>query len=391
MRHLPSLSAIRHLPSAIHHQPSTIRYPRSAICYTLYAIRHLPSGYFNVLALRRTIVKFGIFVFGDNHPELGRSNEAYYKEVLTMADWAEELGFVSFWLGEHHFYWYGSLPSPPMLIAALGQRTKKIRLGPAISVLPFHHPLLLAEEYAFADNLCGGRLNFAIGSGFSPIEYTNFGISIEEAKDRYWEAFDVILKAWRQQKFSHEGKFYRFENSELNLKPLQKPMPPTWVAASSDDTLKRSGELGFPIMVIPFARSGNILEVKQKNDLFLESYFKAGHTEKPDLIAALHVYVAETEKEATEPVRRYYDRILDYLRTSRRPGARVPEFDTVTREKLAIFSTPEQAIEILKQYEETGVTHVISMVNFGGVPMPEVRRTLELISSRVMPALARST
>ena len=78
-------------------------------------------------------MKFGIFVFGDNHPGLGRSNQKYYEEVLTIADWAEELGFDSFWPGEHHFYWYGTLPSPPMLIAALGQRTKKLRLGPAIS------------------------------------------------------------------------------------------------------------------------------------------------------------------------------------------------------------------------------------------------------------------
>ena len=106
-------------------------------------------------------MKFGIFVFGDNPPEIGRSNQKYYEEVLTMAEWAEELGFDSFWLGEHHFYWYGTCVSPPMVIAALGQRTKKIRLGPAISVPAFHHPLVLAEEYALADNLCGGRLNFA--------------------------------------------------------------------------------------------------------------------------------------------------------------------------------------------------------------------------------------
>src|SRR5437879_11892820 len=80
-------------------------------------------------------VKFGIFIFGDNHPDLGRSNQKYYEEVLTMAEWAEELGFDSFWLGEHHFYWYGTCVSPPVVIAALGQRTKKIRLGPAVSVL----------------------------------------------------------------------------------------------------------------------------------------------------------------------------------------------------------------------------------------------------------------
>ncbi len=139
-------------------------------------------------------MKFGIFVFGDNHPDLGRSNQRYYEEVMTMAEWAEELEFDSFWLGEHHFYWYGTCVSPPMIIAALAQRTNKIRLGPAISVLPFHHPLIVAEEYGLADNLCAGRLNFAIGSGFSPNEYQTSGMSMEEARERYWESFDVVFK-----------------------------------------------------------------------------------------------------------------------------------------------------------------------------------------------------
>jgi len=330
-------------------------------------------------------MKFGIFVFGDNHPELGRSNQRYYEEVLTMAEWAEELGFDSFWLGEHHFYWYGSLPSPPMLIAALGQRTKKIRLGPAISVLPFHHPLIVAEEYAFADNLCGGRLNFAIGSGFSPIEYKMFGMSLEDARERYWETFDVIIKSWTQKEFSHKGKFYQIENGSLHLKPLQKPMPPTWVAASSDETLTKSGELGLSIMGIPFARSSSILEVKEKNDVFKESYFRAGHKEAPDIIVALHVYLRENEESATTSAHICYQRVLEYLGKSRRPGAKVPDFDTVKKEKLVVFSSPERAAEIFREYENIGVTHVICMVNFGGVPMPDVRRTLELMSKEIFP------
>jgi alkanesulfonate monooxygenase SsuD/methylene tetrahydromethanopterin reductase-like flavin-dependent oxidoreductase (luciferase family) len=330
-------------------------------------------------------MKFGIFVFGDNHPVLGRSNQKYYEEVLTMAEWAEELGFVSFWLGEHHFYWYGALPSPPMLIAALGQRTQKIRLGPAVSVLPFHHPLMLAEEYAFADNLCAGRLNFAIGSGFSPVEYKTFGISIEEAKERYWETFEVLVKAWTQDEFSHKGRFYQIENGSLHLKPVQKPMPPTWVAASSDDTLIKSGKLGLSIMGIPFARSATIQEVKEKNDIFRESYFGAEYKEEPDIIVALHVYLQENEKIAITSARLYYERILDYLRISRRPGAKVPDFDTVNQERLVIFSTPERAQEIFREYENIGVTHVICMVNFGGVPMTHVRRTLELMSSEIFP------
>ncbi len=330
-------------------------------------------------------MKFGIFVFGDNPPDLGRSNQKYYEEVLTIAEWAEELGFDSFWLGEHHFYWYGTCVSPPMIIAALGQRTKKIRLGPAVSVLPFHHPLVVAEEYGLADNLCGGRLNFAIGSGFSPIEYKTFGMSMEEARERYWEAFDIILKAWRQEEFSHKGKYYQIENGSLYMKPVQKPMPPTWIAASSDETLTRAGELGFSTMGIPFARSGTMLEVKEKNDLFMESYFRAGHKENPDIIVALHVYLQRSEEDAVKSARPHYARVAEYLKTSRRPGAPVPDFDNIKNAKLALFTTPENAVAILKEYEKIGVTHVITMVNFGGVPMDDVRRTLELMSKEVFP------
>jgi alkanesulfonate monooxygenase SsuD/methylene tetrahydromethanopterin reductase-like flavin-dependent oxidoreductase (luciferase family) len=170
-------------------------------------------------------MKFGIFIFGDNHPELQRSNQALFTEILTIGEWAEELGFASFWLAEHRFYWYDTCPSPPMLIAALGQRDRKNQVRSGVSVLSFHHPLIVAEEYAFADNLCGGRLDFAIGSGFSPVEYKMFGMSAEEARERYCEAFDVVLKAWTQEEFSYRGRFYQIESGSLYLKPAQKPLP----------------------------------------------------------------------------------------------------------------------------------------------------------------------
>jgi alkanesulfonate monooxygenase SsuD/methylene tetrahydromethanopterin reductase-like flavin-dependent oxidoreductase (luciferase family) len=274
-----------------------------------------------------------------------------------------------------------------MLIAALGQRTKKIRLGPAVSVLPLHHPLLVAEEYALADNLCGGRLNFAIGSGFSPVEFKSFGMSMEEARERYWEAFEVILKAWRQEQFSHHGKYYQIEDGSLYMKPMQKPMPPTWIAASSDETLIRAGELGFPIMGIPFVRSTSLLEVRQKNDLFKESYVRSGHREVPDLMVALHVYLHPNEEDAVQSARPCFERIADYLKKYRRPGARVPDFDTIRKDRLAVFTSPEEACATFREYETIGITHVICMVNFGGVPMPDVRRTLELMSKEVFPAL----
>src|SRR5215471_13245392 len=149
--------------------------------------------------------------------------------------------------------------------------------------------------------------------------------------------------------------------------------------------LTKSGELGLSIMGIPFARSSSILEVKEKNDVFKESYFRAGHKEAPDIIVALHVYLHENEESATTSAHICYQRVLEYLGRSRRPGAKVPDFDTVKKEKLVVFSSPERAAEIFREYENIGVTHVICMVNFGGVPMPDVRRTLELMSKEIFP------
>jgi alkanesulfonate monooxygenase SsuD/methylene tetrahydromethanopterin reductase-like flavin-dependent oxidoreductase (luciferase family) len=280
-------------------------------------------------------VKFGIFIFGDNHPELGRSNQTYYDEVLTIGDWAEELGFDSFWLGEHHLYWYGTCASPPMLIAALGQRTKRMRLGPAVAVLPFHNPLIVAEEYALADNLCGGRLDFAVGSGFSPVEFQTFGMTMEEAREKFWESFDVIHKAWTEEQFSHQGKHYRFENISLYMKPLQKPTPPIWIAASSDETLTRAGQLGLPMMGIPFARSTSLDDVKAKNDLYKSSYLRTGHKEPPQIMVALHVFLDHDETKAVNGSRGCFERAIAFHKTHRRPGSRIPNFDELRKRSFA--------------------------------------------------------
>jgi len=333
-------------------------------------------------------MKFGIFIFGDNHPELGRSNQKFYEEILTMGEWAEELGFDSFWLGEHHLYWYGTCVSPPMVIAALGQRTKRIRLGPAVAVPSFHNPLIVAEEYALADNLCNGRLEFALGSGFSPVEFQQFGMTMEEAKERFWEGTEIILKAWSQDEFSHQGKYYRFENISLYMKPLQKPMPPIWLAASSDDTLVRAGQLGWPMMGIPFARSDTLADVKAKNDLYLDAYRKAGHKGAPEIMVAMHIYLHRDERTAVDGARPCFERAIAFHKTHRRPGSKIPQFDNIKQERLALFTNPGDAVAILREYEKLGVTHVIGMVNFGGVPMPEVRRTLELMSKEIFPSFA---
>ncbi|MDH3444840.1 MAG: LLM class flavin-dependent oxidoreductase, partial [Deltaproteobacteria bacterium] len=254
-------------------------------------------------------------------------------------------------------------------------------------VPPFHNPLMLAEEYALADNLCGGRLEFGLGSGFSPVEFQQFGMSMEEAKERFWEATDIIFKAWTEDEFSHRGKYYQFENISLYMKPLQKPMPPIWLAASSDETLAKAGRLGLPMMGIPFARSNNLGDVQAKNDIYVDSFRRNGHDGTPRIMVAMHFYLHPDETEALSGARPYFERAISFHKTHRRPGSKIPQLDNIKQERLGLFTCPEDAVAILREYEKIGVTHVIGMVNFGGVPMIEVRRTLELMSKHVMPKL----
>jgi alkanesulfonate monooxygenase SsuD/methylene tetrahydromethanopterin reductase-like flavin-dependent oxidoreductase (luciferase family) len=168
------------------------------------------------------------------------------------------------------------------------------------------------------------------------------------------------------------------------MQPLQKPLP-TWLAASSDDTLVKAGQMGLPMMGIPFARSNNLADVKTKNDLYLDSYRKAGHKPAAEIMVAMHVYLHQNEQAAVDSARPYFERNISFHKTHRRPGSKIPQLDNIKQERLALFTNPEDAVGILKAYEKIGITHVIGIVNFGGVPMAGVRRTLELMSKDVFP------
>ena len=139
------------------------------------------------------------------------------------------------------------------------------------------------------------------------------------------------------------------------------------------------------MMGIPFARSNNLLDVKVKNDLYTENYVRAGHKAELSIMVALHVYLHQNEADVVMLSRPHFDRVTSFTKTHRRPGSKIPNFDELKREGLVVFTTTPQAEEIFREYEKTGVTHVICMVNFGGVPMTDVRRTLDLMSREIFP------
>ena len=195
---------------------------------------------------------FGLFSVVDHFPkELTRTTAEFYGELLEQVEAAETLGFRTFWVAEHHFHEYGGIPRPPVWMAAAAARTRRIRLGAGVVVLPFDNPLRTAEDYAMVDVLSGGRLDLGTGSGYLKHEYAGFNLDPEEKRARFDEALEILLRAWTGERFSYEGRYHLVRDVQLNVRPLQRPRPPIWVATLRADSAPRIGARGFPAMLIP--------------------------------------------------------------------------------------------------------------------------------------------
>src|SRR6266508_857104 len=158
-------------------------------------------------------MRFHMHLLPTYFPDRDPPFDVFYQRVLDQVELAEELGWDCFWFTEHHFLLYGGpIPNPSIFMSAAAQRPSRIRLGSAISILPLHHPLQIAEDYAMVDVASGGRLDFGIGLGNTGLDYELYGIAREESRPRLEEAIDIIRKAWAQECFSHDGHFWKFND-----------------------------------------------------------------------------------------------------------------------------------------------------------------------------------
>ncbi len=180
-------------------------------------------------------MKFGLF--GGARARGGQADDSDgYHDFIRYIIAAEELGFSSAFLVEHHFTGFGQVSASLNLLSYLAARTEKIRLGTAVVVLPWHNPVLVAEEAATLDLLSNGRLDFGVGKGYRPYEFSGFCVPPEEASARFDEAMDVIRRAWTTKgRFSYEGKWCRYDNIVVEPAPIQQPHPPFWMGAGSPD------------------------------------------------------------------------------------------------------------------------------------------------------------
>src|SRR5215469_3963340 len=208
-----------------------------------------------------------------------QSSVQRYRDTLEQSVHAEALGFESVWPVEQHFNADLSItPAPLLLLAALAERTRTLRLGIAIVLLPLSHPIRVAEEIATLDVLSNGRVEFGVGRGAIPAHFIGFGISQAESRDRFLEGLEIVLQAWKNERLSYQGRFFQVDNLMVVPKPVQQPHPPLRVACNSADTFELTGQLGYKIFaasqVNPYHR------IKEFLSIYNDARAAAGHSNR---------------------------------------------------------------------------------------------------------------
>ena len=232
-----------------------------------------------------------------------------YQRALERIEIMDKGGFDAVWLAEHHFTTFSVCPSVHMLGTLAAARTKKLRIGTAVSLAALYHPLRLAEEVALLDMLSGGRVNWGAGRGFAHSEFDAFGIPPEESADRFREAVEIVLKAWTEERLTFKGKHFSFDNVEVMPKPLQQPHPPVWMAATSPPAIDWAASRGFSILMDPHA---SMTELGVKRRHYTTKLEEAGFSDEGrDIPMARLVALAPTTSEAEAVARRGAQWLVD--------------------------------------------------------------------------------
>src|SRR6185437_9737133 len=203
---------------------------------------------------REDDMKFGYFTLSDNHYDNNsRGANSFVADILDEAVYAEEVGLNSAWIGEHHFSTLGVLSCPDLVLANVAARTTRIRLAPAVTVLPLHHPIRVAEQWATLDLLSAGRVDFAAGRGYDRREYEPLGVSFDDNQSIFEEGMEVVRRLWSAYApISHRGRHYAFDNVAITPQPVQRPIP-AYVASFSRPSIELAARLGCGLIVAPFA------------------------------------------------------------------------------------------------------------------------------------------
>jgi len=246
-------------------------------------------------------MKAGVLQFF-SWPERRVAIETVYERALQRIEIMESSGYDAVWLAEHHFHSFSVCPSVHMMAMQVAVRTRRLRVGTAVSLAAFYHPLRLAEEVAMLDIFSAGRVNWGAGRGFDKTEFRAFGVPPEESAARFHETVEVVLKAWCNERLTHAGRYYTFDDIEVLPKPRQKPHPPVWLAASSEPAIVRAAAGGFSILMDPHSTHQ---EIARKRQLYAAELERNGYTPAGrEIPIARFIAIANSSREAEEVARR---------------------------------------------------------------------------------------
>jgi alkanesulfonate monooxygenase SsuD/methylene tetrahydromethanopterin reductase-like flavin-dependent oxidoreductase (luciferase family) len=341
----------------------------------------------------------------------GRSDASVLGEHLALGDLAEPLGFDSLFALEHHFTGYAMSPSPTQLLSYFAGRTRRITLGTAVIVLPWHDPVRVAEEIALLDILTGGRCLFGFGRGAASVEYAGFRVSMEEARPRFVEAAHIVTKALTHEVFDWEGEYYTIPRTSIRPRPISHPERRFYASSVSPESAEIMAKLGFGVLVV---MQNEWPKAAEDIDRYRQIASSVGHIPRPPIIL-MNVSVAEGRNEAHERAVAYlgrkWDSIDNHYHFSDGHLASVKGYEfygkmantyskmkdkdyrqkaTEFYVKIQVSGTPDDCLQQVAELQRlTGLDHFVTELAFGGMPYEEAELNMRLFAERVMPILQR--
>jgi alkanesulfonate monooxygenase SsuD/methylene tetrahydromethanopterin reductase-like flavin-dependent oxidoreductase (luciferase family) len=341
-------------------------------------------------------VAFGLFDWIDLG---GAPLHQLYEERLQLLEAADAAGFFCYHLAEHHATPLGMAPSPALFLTAAAQRTRRIRMGPLVYLLPLYNPLRLIEEVCMLDHLSGGRLELGVGRGVSPYELGYFGVDAAGTRAVFNEALAVLVAGLTHERLTFEGNHYRYHDVPMELRPLQQPYPPLWYPTHTPDSVVYAARHGYN-----FVGLGPAAHVRQHIDAYWKTWEAHrnepgrlnGHVAEPKVGILRQVFVADTDDEALAATRsahgQWYRSItkLWHDHNDHFPDG-LFSWETATQHETIIFGSPARVREqMARLLEVSGCNYVVCSFAWGNFTHEQTLHSLRLFTEGVMPAFSGS-
>ena len=308
-------------------------------------------------------MKFGLFGGAKSGGDTSTDSQSYGKFVDYVLC-AEELGYESLFVVEHHFTGNSQVSASLNLLSFIAGQTKRLRLGTAVVVLPWHNPVLLAEQVATLDLLSNGRFDFGVGKGYRDSEFESFCIPKDEATERFDECIDILRKSWTSKgRFSHQGKHWNFRDIVVEPRPVQQPHPPFWMGAGSPEGIRRAGSEGYRLLLDQIAPIELTVE---RVAIYREEMQKQGHPFDGMRVGVTRaVYIVRNEEDRQNAFAQRRKTLSAIGALARGPGAEryqnaksFADADLAS-ENAALMGTPDDIVRQLRQLQSGGVEYVL--------------------------------